>query len=282
MSAARAASVPRPSRAARTAAAALAAVAALALAAAAHAADTETFTYSGDSVRATLAKGSERAVLTGHATVRSSDVLITADQIELLGEDFTVAIATGSVHVADAKRGIDLTAANLWYDREAKIARIKGSAVMADLENEIVVKGGYLEDRDTEGLTIVQIGVRIFRKDMVCRAEFAKYWRDRKILELTGMPWVSRKNDEYRATKITIDLDTEEIVLEGSVEGTASMEEEEEPAGEEAAAPVEGAATSGAPVGGAAGSAAPDGGASTGEPASGEPAPEAGEAAHAP
>jgi lipopolysaccharide export system protein LptA len=209
-----------------------AALAAFALAAASLASGAETFTYSGDSVRATLAKGSERAVLTGHATVRSDDVLITADEIELLGEDFTVAIATGSVHVADAKRGIDLAASNLWYDRTAKIARIRGNAEMADLENEIVVKGGFLEDRDEEGLTIVQIGVRIFRKDLVCRSEFAKYWRDRKILELTGMPWVSRKGDEYRATKITIDLDTEEIVLEGSVQGTAAVEEEQPAAGE--------------------------------------------------
>ena len=211
------------------------AFAVLAIAAAAIPAGAETFSYSGDSVRATLAKGSERAVLTGHATVRSDDVLITADEIELLGEDFTVALATGSVRVADAKRGIDLTAANLWYDRDAKIARIRGNAEMADLENEIVVKGGFLEDRDTEGLTIIQIGVRIFRKDLVCRSEFAKYWRDKKILELTGMPWVSRKGDEYRASKITINLDTEEIVLEGSVQGTAAVEEEK-PAAE---APVE-------------------------------------------
>jgi lipopolysaccharide export system protein LptA len=205
-----------------------AALAAFAIAAAALDAGAETFSYSGDSVRATLANGSERAVLTGHAKVHSDDVLISADEIELLGEDFTVALATGAVHVVDAKRGIDLTASDLWYDRKAKIARIRGNAEMADLENEIVVKGGFLEDRDTEGLTIIQIGVRIFRKDLVCRSEFAKYWRDKEILELTGMPWVSRNGDEYRATKITINLDTEEIVLEGSVQGTAVMEEEEE------------------------------------------------------
>ncbi len=227
--------------------AALVATLVIAVAPATFAASNETFTYSGDSVRATLAKGSERAVLTGHATVRSDDVLITADEIELLGEDFTVALATGSVRVADAKRGIDLTASDLWYDRKAKIARIRGNAEMADLENEIVVKGGFLEDRDTEGLTIVQIGVRIFRKDLVCRSEFAKYWREKKILELTGMPWVSRKGDEYRATKITINLDTEEIVLEGSVQGTAAVEEEKAgekngtPAAEEA--PADGGGT---------------------------------------
>jgi lipopolysaccharide export system protein LptA len=204
--------------------------AALALAAAAAAPAAETFTYSGDSVRATLAKGSERAVLTGHAKVRSDDVLISADEIQLLGADFTVAIATGLVRVVDARRGIDLTASDLWYDRKAKIARIRGSAEMVDLENEIVVKGGYLEDRDSEGLTIIQIGVRIFRNNMVCRSEFAKYWRDKKILELTGMPWVSRDGDEYRASKITINLDTDEIVLEGSVTGTAAVGEDTAPA----------------------------------------------------
>jgi lipopolysaccharide export system protein LptA len=217
-------------------AAALAALAVAAAAAAATGADT--FSYSGDSVRATFAKGSERAVLTGHATVHSNDVLIAADEIELLGENFTVALATGSVHVADAKRGIDLTSSDLWYDRTAKIARIRGNAEMADLKNEIVVKGGFLEDRDTEGLTIVQIGVRIFRKDLVCRSEFAKYWRDKKILELTGMPWVSRKGDEYRAMKITINLDTEEIVLEGSVQGTAAVEEKKP--GKDNGAPADG------------------------------------------
>ena len=227
----------------RAASPALVVLIALAIAAG-YAADTETFTYSGDSVRATLAKGAERAVLTGHATVRSDDVLITADEIELLGKDFTIALATGTVHVVDAKRGIDLTAANLWYDRKEKITRIRGNAEMADLENEIVVKGGFLEDRDSEGLTIIQIGVRIFRKDLVCRAEFAKYWRDRKILELTGMPWVSRKGDEYRATKITINLDTEEFVLEGDVRGTAAVEDEEEQSAS-GEAPADGSAPAG-------------------------------------
>lgn len=219
---------PRRARPAAFAASSSAAILALvaALAAAPRASAAETFTYSGDSVRATLAKGAERAVLTGHAKVRSDDVLISADEIQLLGEKFTVAVATGSVHVADAKRGIDLRAGDLWYDREAKIARVRGGAEMADLQNEIVVKGGYLEDRDAEGLTIVQIGVRIFRNDMVCRSEFAKYWRDRKILELTGMPWVSRDGDEYRASKIVINLDTDEILLEGGVEGEMAVEEE--------------------------------------------------------
>ena len=180
----------------------------------------DTFTYSGDSASTVLATGSQHALLTGHAVVKTQDLRITADQIELFGDNFIYAQCRGNVRVVDSRRGLDLTSEELFYDRDRKIARIKGNAVMADVKNEMVVKGGFIEDRDPEQLTIIQIGVRIFKKDIVCRAEFAKYWREKKILELSGMPWVSKGGDVYQAARITIDLDTEEISLEGDVKGT--------------------------------------------------------------
>ena len=194
------------------------------------AADTQTFTYSGDSMNTVLAEGNQQALLTGHARVDTEDMRITADQIRLFGKDFIYAQCSGNVHVVDAKRGLDLTSQQLFYDRDKKISRVTGDAVMADVKNEMVVKGGFIEDHDTEKLTIAQIGVRILKKDLVCRAEFAKYWRDKKLVELSGMPWVSRKNDIYQAARITINLDTEEISLEGDVQGTIQSEKKEEPA----------------------------------------------------
>ena len=177
-----------------------------------------------------LAEGNQQALLTGHARVDTEDMRITADQIRLFGKDFIYAQCSGNVHVVDAKRGLDLTSQQLFYDRDKKISRVTGDAVMADVKNEMVVKGGFIEDHDTEKLTIAQIGVRILKKDLVCRAEFAKYWRDKKLVELSGMPWVSRKNDIYQAARITINLDTEEISLEGDVQGTIQSEKKEEPA----------------------------------------------------
>jgi lipopolysaccharide export system protein LptA len=180
----------------------------------------ENFTFSGDSTTMNLAEGGQRALLTGHGRVESQDLRITADSIELFGKDFVYAQAHGNVHVVDARRGIDLTSQELFYDRDQKIARVRGNATLADVKNEMVVKGGYIEDRDKEQIDIIQIGVRIFRKDIVCRSEFARYQRDKKILELSGMPWVSKGGDVYQAARITINLDTEEITLEGSVQGT--------------------------------------------------------------
>gem|GEM_PF-1622842 len=180
----------------------------------------DTFTYSGDSASTILAEGSQHALLTGNARVDTQDLRITADSIELFGKDFIYAQCHGNVRVVDAKRGLDLSSQELFYDRSRKIARIKGNAVMADLKNEMVVRGGFIEDNDLEKITIVQIGVRIFKKDITCKAEFAKYWRDKKTLELSGLPWVSKGSDVYQAARITVNLDTEDISLEGDVQGT--------------------------------------------------------------
>jgi lipopolysaccharide export system protein LptA len=187
----------------------------------------DTFTYSGDSATTMLAEGSQHALLTGHAQVNTQDLRITADRIELFGKDFTFARCQGSVRVVDTTRGLDLSSRELFYDRDQKVARIKGNAVMADLKNEMVVKGGFIEDRDNEKITIVQIGVRIFKKDITCKAEFARYWRDKKVLELSGMPWVSKGTDVYQAARITINLDTEDITLEGDVQGTIGTKSKE-------------------------------------------------------
>jgi lipopolysaccharide export system protein LptA len=180
----------------------------------------ETFTWSADTVTMKLAEGQQHALLTGRARVQTQDIRITADQIELFGKDFIYAQCHGNVHVVDTKRGIDLTSQDLFYDRDKKISRVRGNAVMADLKNEMTVKGGFIEDRDTQQITIIQIGVRIFKKDIVCRSEFARYLRDKKVLELSGMPWVSKGSDIYQASRITINLDTEEINLEGEVTGS--------------------------------------------------------------
>jgi len=185
-----------------------------------HGLAADTFSYSSDTSTMALARDAQHALLMGHARVETQDLRITANRIELFGKDLIYAQCSGNVHVVDAKRGLDLRSQELFYDRDRKIAQIKGNAVMADLKNEIVARGGFIEDRDTEQVTIIQIGVRIFKNDISCRAEFARYYRERKVLELSGMPVVMKGADVYVGTRITINLDTEEISAEGGVSGT--------------------------------------------------------------
>ncbi len=190
----------------------------------------ENFNFSSDKTSISLAKGSEQTSLSGHAQIISDNITIRADYIELFGDDFQYARCRGNIIVIDKNQGIQIETEKLFYDRKAEIMTINSYAEMIDQKNEIVVKGSYFKNRGKDNITIIQIGVRIFKADendsMICRSEFAKYNRDNETLELAGSPIVIWKDDEYRASRITIDLDTDNINMTGEVSGTIKSDTE--------------------------------------------------------
>lgn len=182
------------------------------------------FTFRADSMETVLAKGRERTLLSGNAWVRTEDNEIRADYMELTGADFQFIRCRGTVRVVNEQKGLELDSQELYYDRQAKVLRINGSVVMVDRKNELVVKGGFLEHWEQSEQTVIQIAVRILKKDLVCRAEYARYLRPESRLELAGMPVVNRKGDEYRALKIFVDLDKDTIRMEGDIRGRVTSE----------------------------------------------------------
>ncbi len=185
-------------------------------------ASAEDFSFSADSMSGAMSKGRERAVLMGNAVVLSGSMRITADRIELYGDEFRFAECAGRVFVVDEERGLRLTTERLVYDRRDKVSRLTGPSVMEDRQNKVVIKGDYIENDDERKIAVVQINVRILKENLSCRAEFARYDRAAKTLELSGTPVVRREGDEYRAATILVDLDTEDIVLSGAVSGTVA------------------------------------------------------------
>jgi len=189
------------------------------------------FSFSADRTEAILSQGKERTILSGRAEVTTGGTRISADRIELYGKDFRFVLCSGAVTVLDEEQGFILNCRDLFFDRETELARVQGYSEMLDQKQNMVVKGSFLENRGKENITVVQIGVRILREDdegtMVCRAEYARYDRDAEQLELSGTPRITWKGDDYAATRISVNLNTDEIVLEGKVSGTVTPEEEE-------------------------------------------------------
>ncbi len=185
------------------------------------------FSFFGDSLSSSRGKGKEHTSLKGNAGIISSSTRIKADNIEIYGSDNDFAECTGTVEVIDNEKGISLKAERLFFNRRDDIIRVEGAAVMEDMKNEVIVKGNFLEYMGSDETCLIQIGVRILKDDMVCRSEFARYNRNDDILELTGMPVVFWKNDEYRALRIIVDLDKDEITLEGKVTGSIFSEKED-------------------------------------------------------
>lgn len=186
--------------------------------------ESKKFTFSSDRTSITMTKGKNKTVLTGKAHIVSDTTDIRADTIELFGPDFRYAECSGNVTAIDTRQGIKITTENLFYDRDNKRLIIRGYAQMVDQKNEMVVKGGYFENLSDEKITLIQIGVRILKasKDstLTARSEFARYDRSKNTLELSGMPVVYKDGDEFHSTRITINLDTDEIKLTGKVSGT--------------------------------------------------------------
>ena len=48
------------------------------------------------------------------------------------------------------------------------------------------------------------------------------------MLELTGKPTVKKGKDQFKAARISVNLDTESIKLEGKVSGSVTEEKKEE------------------------------------------------------
>lgn len=200
-----------------------------------HHASAQTIRFSGDVMEAGIAKGREMMVLTGNAKLLTEDSIITADKMELF-RGFTFAVCTGNVLVINEEEELELTSDRLFYDSKDKILQVQGNAIMVDKKNEIVVKGGFIENWEEEDVTIIQIGVRILKEDLICRSEFARYLRSERMLELSGLPVVKVKGDEYSAVRIYVNLDDYSVRLEGGVEGSVHSEtsaEKDEESGDE-------------------------------------------------
>jgi lipopolysaccharide export system protein LptA len=180
----------------------------------------ETFVFSADSVQSSLAQGKERTILAGRAKVKSGSLTITADRIELSGKDYATLECTGGVVAIDEEEGLRIETPRLVYDRKRKFSHMEGASVLEDRKNHVVLKAQWIENDGEAEVTVAEVNVRILKEDLSCRSEYAVYRRKDKSLELTGAPSARKGNDEYRATRILIDIETEDVRLEGAVQGT--------------------------------------------------------------
>ena len=219
-----------------------AAAAALLLPGAAGADDGERFSFTADRMETVLAEGRERTLLTGNVTLTADDFEITAERIELYGDELNFALSEGGVRVVQTAAGVELVSEELLFDRRNRVVRIKGEALLIDHENEMVIKGGFLEHWERRDETLIQIGVRILSDDLVARAQFVRYDRDDRTVTLSGLPVATWKGDEYRAARIFIDLDDDRVVLDGTVSGELNTAAEEDTAPAPAAETATGAA----------------------------------------
>jgi len=180
----------------------------------------DTFTFKADRMSGSKALGRETTILIGNAEVRSDNLLLRAERIEIQGDNNQFIDCSGGVWGLEEEKEILFFTDRLRYDRKLKIARLEGNSTLEDRKNQIVARGRFIEYDDVNEITVFQISIRLFKDDMVCRSEYAVYHRKEKMLDLSGFPIVYKKEDEFRADRIRVDLDTDDVIMEGAVTGT--------------------------------------------------------------
>ncbi len=191
-------------------------------------AERKVFTFSADSTSANLAEGKEFTLLRGDAKVTADDVLIEAGEIKLYGDDFQFAEVDNNFKAVDLKNDFSLEGDKLFYDRKLKLLRAEGNVIMRDNKNDLVLRARFLESKEDGKFMITQLGVTITKKkELSARSEFLTYYRDTEILDLTGFPYALWNDDEYSADRVSINLNTDEVLLDGGVRGTISTQVKE-------------------------------------------------------
>ncbi|MFW6214201.1 MAG: LptA/OstA family protein [Spirochaetota bacterium] len=187
----------------------------------------EELSFSANRTSSVFAEGREEIVLIGNARVVSDDFEITADEIRIVGDGQRYVLAEGNVSLIEREQDLFLSSDELFFDREADYLRARGGAYMEDRENVVVVKGELIQNWSEIDLTEISVNVRILGEDYTARGQFARYRRDADTLELAGSPEVFWQGDQYRASRITIDLERDEIDFVGDVQATVRRDSEE-------------------------------------------------------
>ena len=166
--------------------------------------------------------------LTGTAYVKTSSMEISADSIELSGDEYRYIKATGTVSGKNLDTNMEFTCNSLEYDRTTKVAELKGSVNLTDKDNDVKAQSQIIIYDQSTDIAVLQISVNLTQKDNVCSGSYAVYYKKNQLLELSGNAQVRQKDDVFRAQFITLDMDTQDITLGGNVKGTVTDTKEPE------------------------------------------------------
>ena len=185
-------------------------------------ASSEIITFAARSMTGIAGSKTDTTILNGNAKVTTESMIISADSIEISGDDFRYIIAQGNVSGKNTESDLDFTCGRIKYDRKTKIALLEDKVLMKDNENAVTADAQIIEYNQNTEIATMQIEVTIKQKDNVCTSAYAVYRKKNQMLEMSGNPKIVQGQDSFRAQEITLNLDTQEIKLDGRVSGSVT------------------------------------------------------------
>ena len=198
----------------------------------------DTIMFTSNAMSGYTGKTKEYTLLEGNAVIRTAKIEIYAENIELSGEDFRFVSAWGAVRGKNIEDDMDFTCDNLKYDRVQEVVTLQNNAVISDNPNGVTAKAEIIQYNQHTGIAMMQIDIELKQKDAMCTGAFAIYRREEQILEMSGNPKIEKGSDIFRAREVMMNLETDEIRLDGRVRGTVVDTQTEDAAPVPAPAPA--------------------------------------------
>ena len=180
----------------------------------------ERITFYADNMSGTAGSTSDTTKLEGNAYVRTASMEIAADSITMSGKNFRYIDAEGNIDGKNLDTKMEFTCGNMSYDRETKIATLRDSVHLDDTENKVSADAEIIEYNQNTDIAVLQIDITLKQKDNVCNGAYAVYRKKAQMLELSGNSQIKQGEDTFRAQEITLDLNSQEITLDGRVKGS--------------------------------------------------------------
>ncbi|MBR2281972.1 MAG: hypothetical protein IJ863_05050 [Spirochaetales bacterium] len=183
----------------------------------------DTISFNGGYTKVDLQEGRKSVTLSGGASVTTDQVDLTSDSISIYGENYRYVNCTGNVSAVEKEHGISFRSPTLFYDRANGKVTSDSWIEIQDNENQAALSGAWFEFDMQRRFIKLQMMARVIKVTdeglMVCRADSIEYDGENNKVSLKGGATVSWNDDTYSAAMITVDLDTNEITLYGSISG---------------------------------------------------------------
>ena len=181
--------------------------------------------FSADYMQGSASETNNKTVLERHAHIKTESFDINANLIELEDENYRYVTATGGVRGKSLNSGLDFTCDKLFFDRKTNLVYFEGNVSVRDDKNNVDAYSQLMEyDLNTEIATL-QVNVRLNQNNSKGTGSLAVYKINDKTVDLTGNPKIVRGEDIFKAQKITLNIETEEILLDGKVSGNVTSED---------------------------------------------------------
>lgn len=185
----------------------------------------EKISFTADYMHGSASETNNKTVLERHAHISTDTFDINASVIELEAENYRYVTATGSVSGKSKKSNLDFTCDKLFFDRETDLVYFEGNVYVKDEANNVDAHSQLMEyDLNTE-TAVLQVNVKLNQNNSKGTSSLAVYKTKEKTVDLTGNPKIVRGSDIFKAQKITLNVETEEILLDGKVSGNVTSED---------------------------------------------------------